>query len=181
MKNVQLVLGGGNVAGTDISLCWSAEEGVHYLFLGLALIQRLPGNHEHVLHKLAVAQLVNAGVSLRALASEFHHAPRVMKRWGEAVQAGDIDGIATAFSGQGPKKKITPDIAEFVRGQYLALRDVFPNFRSRIVVAVGKRYGKTVSGECLRQIFRTVDMESEEPAKSARPSAGDEAARAAAP
>ena len=174
MKNVQLVLGGDNVGGTDISLCWSAEEGVHYLFLGLALIQRLPGNHEHVLHKLAVAQLVNAGARLRTLAHEFHHAPRVMKRWGEAVQAGDIDGIAIAFSGQGPEKKVTPDIAEFVRGQYLALRDVCSDFRRRIVGAVLKRYGKTVSGESLRQIFRLVDLESGAPAKPASPSAGAE-------
>jgi len=175
MNNLQLVLGGGNIRGTDISLCWSAEDQAHYLFLGLALIQRLPGNHEHVLHKLAVAQLVNAGVSLRALAREFHHAPAVMKRWGKAVLAGDLDGIAVAFASQGADKKITPDVEEFVRGQYLALCDVYPDFRRRIIAAVEKRYSKTVSGESLRQVFRLVDLETEGVSQPIRVSVGDEA------
>lgn len=149
-------------------------QGAGRLPVSRSLIQRLPGNHAHVLHKQAIAQLVNAGASLRRLANEFHHAPVVMKRWGEAVQAGDMDSITAAFSGQGAEKKITPDIAEFIWGQYLALCDVYPDFRQRIIAAVKKRYAKTVSGESLRQIFRLVDMEFGEPAKSAPLSAGDE-------
>jgi len=169
MKNLQLVLGGDNISGTDISLCWSEEEGIHYLFLGLALIQRLPAKRDHVLHKLAVAQLVNAGVHLRLLARELHHAPVVMKRWGAAVQAGDLDGIAAAFSGQGAEQKITPDREAFIRGQYLVLRELYPDFRQRIASAVKKKFGVTVSGESLRQIFRLEDGTSCKQKKPARP------------
>ena len=171
MENVQLVLSGGNGRGSDVSLCWSAEEGVHSLFLGLALIQRLPGNREHVLHKLAVAQLVNANLSVRGLAREFHHSPRTMKKWAEAVLTGDLDVIAAAFTGQGAEKKVLPPIEEFVRGQYLALREVYPDFRKRIAGAVLKRFGEGLSGERLRQVFRQVDSEAGGPAQRTVPEA----------
>ena len=160
MGNLQLVLTGGNGQGTDLSLCWSAEDRAHYLFLGLALIQRLPGDRAHVLHKLAVAQLVNAGFALRQLAREFHHAPATMTKWAEAVLTGDLEIMAAAFAGQGAERKLLPDMEEFVRGQYLALRDVYPDFRKRIAAGVLKRFGQRISGERLRQVFRQVDRES---------------------
>lgn len=182
MKNIQLVLSGGNVSGSDLSLCWSVKERTHSLFLGLALIQRLPGDHEHILHKLAVAQMVNAGMSLRSLAREFHHAPVTMKNWAEAAQSGDLERIAAAFSGRGAEKKVSEEIEQFVRGQYLALRHVYSDYRKRIAAAILKRFGKTVSGERLRQVFRQVDAEMVEATEpSCRPQEDDRAEDSSTP
>ncbi len=80
------------------------------VFLGLALLERVPNLREHPVFKMLLARLHNGGVSGQRLTDLFGVARSTLRRWGRALKSGDLDRIRDTFSGQGAARKVTPEI-----------------------------------------------------------------------
>jgi hypothetical protein len=162
MNNLQLVLSGFKGA-TDISVHLGEDPDYLYVYLGLALLERVPNNPDELLYQLMLARLVNSGTSLRLLASQFNHAPKTLKSWGVAVLSGDIEEIINAFSGRGPVLRMTPTIRTFSKGQYFALRHIHSDYRKRIKQAILEKYNEEFSDGYLSRLFSEFDAEVVKP------------------
>jgi len=161
MNNLQLVLSGFKGA-TDISVHLGEDPDYLYVYLGLALLERVPNNPDELLYQLMLARLVNSGASLRLLASQFNHAPKTLKSWAAAVLSGDMEEIITAFSGRGPSLRMTATIRSFAKGQYLAIRHIHVDYRKRIRQAIAEKYNEEFSEGFLSRLFFEFDAESRE-------------------
>lgn len=124
-----------------------------FVFLGMAMLEKVPRLREHVAFKMLLARLYNAGVSGRRLKETFGVARSTLRRWGRALKSGDMDRIRTAFCGQGAKKKITPEIADYVRDRFHDLRGQCREYNKVIRAGVMKYFRVSVSSERLRWIF----------------------------
>ncbi len=152
MEGIQLVLSGFKGA-MDISVYSGEDTDYLYVYLGLALLERVPKDPEQFLYQLMIARLVNSGARLRLLAATFHHSPKTMKAWALAVLSGDVDAIVKAFSGRGPQPRMTAEIRSFAKGRYLAIRDFCPDYRKRIREAILKKYDEDFSDGYLSRLF----------------------------
>lgn len=163
--SLQLVLSGFKGA-TDVSICTTADSDYLYVFLGLALLERVPNDPQQFLYQLMIARLVNSGVSQREIVHSFNHDSRTIKSWAAAVLSGDIEQIMRAFSGRGPAPKMTAEIRSFIHGQYLLLREICLDYRKRIRCAVHQRFGVEFSDGYLSRLFAELtddaDVQAEE-------------------
>ena len=153
VANLQLVLTGGKGCATDISVHLSESGDWYLVFLGLALLERVPRDPRHFLYKLLVARLVNCGIGMRRLERVFGHDHKTLRAWGDALKCGDCERIQRAFSGQGAERKVTAEMASFVQGHYLGLKRHCHDYRKRIGKAVQQRFGATVSHQTLSALF----------------------------
>ncbi len=125
-----------------------------FVFLGMALLEKVPRLREHLAFKMLLARLHNGGVSWRRLAKRFGVARSTLRRWGQALKSGDMERIRKVFSGQGAEKKITPEIEDYVRDRF---HDLYGQRRdyNRVIRLEVRRYFKVpVSAERLRWIFK---------------------------
>jgi len=74
VDNLQLLLVGGNGAATDLSVHLSESEKVLFVFLGLALLERVRSDGKCLAYKMLLGRLVNSGMSVRELERKFGHA-----------------------------------------------------------------------------------------------------------
>ena len=79
-----------------------------FVFLGMALLERVPRLRDHVAFKM-LARLYNAKVQVQSLIECFGIAHTTLHRWGLALLSGDMDRIKHAFSRQGAERKVTPE------------------------------------------------------------------------
>jgi hypothetical protein len=89
-----------------------------FVFLGMAMLEKVPRLRDHISFKMLLARLYNSGVSSRRLKKTFGIARSTLRRWGRALKSGDMERIRRAFSGQGAEKKITPEIESYVRDRF---------------------------------------------------------------
>ncbi len=125
-----------------------------FVFLGMALLEKVPHLRGDPAFKMLLARLHNAGVSGQRLTDRFGTARSTLLRWGRALKSGDLDRIRDAFSGQGAARTVTPEIERYVRDRF---RDVHGQCRnySKVIRAEVERYFKTpVSRERVRWIFK---------------------------
>lgn len=125
-----------------------------FVFLGMALLEKVPHLREDPAFKMLLARLHNAGVSGQRLTDRFGTARSTLLRWGRALKSGDLDRIRDAFSGQGAARKVTPEIESYVRDRF---RDLYGHCRdyNKVIRGEVERYFKTsVSSERLRWIFK---------------------------
>ncbi len=87
---LQPVLACDESVATDISVFLSQSESTYDVYIGVALLERVPTDPNELFHKLLVARLKNAGVSYRDLMQSFGHDYRTIKNWAEALLSGDI-------------------------------------------------------------------------------------------
>lgn len=181
MLTVQPVLTGGNGTTTDLSVFLSEDEGSLLLFLGLALLERIPNCSEHLMYKMLLGRLVNNGVALRQLERTFGHEHRTLRNWAAALKSGDLDVMGRAFSGQGAPAKVTPEVVAFVRGMYEALRDRVRDYRRRIIEAVDRTFGLRLSHTTVSRLINSTGEEQEhDPAQEENadePSCGENTCR----
>jgi hypothetical protein len=124
------------------------------VFLGLALLEKVPNLRAHPVFKMLLARLHNGGVSGQRLTDLFGVARSTLLRWGRALKSGDLDRIRDAFSGQGAARKVTPEIERYVRDRFRDLHGHCRNY-SKMIRAEVERYFKTpVSRERVRWIFK---------------------------
>lgn len=81
MENLQLVLTGDKGVTTDLTIFLSASERELFVYLGVALLERVAYNRNQFAYKMLIGRLVNAGVALAKLKRQFNHDSRTMKRW----------------------------------------------------------------------------------------------------
>jgi hypothetical protein len=79
-----------------------------FVFLGMALLERVPRLRDHVAFRMLLARLYNSKVQVQSLVGCFGIAHTTLRRWGLALSSGDMERIKRAFSGQGAERKVTP-------------------------------------------------------------------------
>ena len=125
-----------------------------FVFLGMAMLEKIPRVREHVAFKMLLGRLYNGGVSASLLTRLFGVARSTLRRWGRALKSGDMDRIRRAFSGQGAEKKISPEIERYVRDRFHDLCGEYRDYSKVIRAEVRKYFGVTVCSERLRWIFK---------------------------
>ena len=70
-----------------------------FVFLGMAMLEKVPRLREHLSFKMLLARLYNAGVSGRKIKETFGVARSTLSRRGRALKSGDMERITKAFSG----------------------------------------------------------------------------------
>ncbi len=124
-----------------------------FVFLGMALLERVPCFKDHVAFKMLLARLYNAKVQVQSLVKCFGIAHTTLRRWGLALLSGDMERIRSAFSGQGAERKVTPEIEDYVRDRFHELYGHNRNYNQMIREEVKKYFKTEVSAERLRWIF----------------------------
>ena len=153
MENLQLVLAGGKGVSTDLTIFLSDSERDLFVYLGVALLERVDYNPKEFAYKVLIGRLVNAGFSLSKLKRQFKHDRRTMKKWAEGLKSDDPDFIARAFAGRGPLPKVIGPMIRLVKMRYLALKGVVRNYRQLIAREVEECFGERISRETLRHLF----------------------------
>ncbi|MDP6477411.1 MAG: hypothetical protein QF502_05835 [Nitrospinaceae bacterium] len=161
MKNLQLILAGVKGTTTDLTVFLSDSERALFVYLGLALLERVESDPNTFAYKMLVGRLVNAKISLEELKRQFKHDPRTMKRWAEALKSNDPEFIVRAFAGRGFLPKVIGPMIRMVKMRYLQLRTTVRNYRQIIAREVEECFGETVSRETLRQLFAVAREELE--------------------
>ena len=129
------------------------DPGELFVFLGLALLERVPHVRDHIAFKMLLARLYNAGMKVASLVICFGVAHTTLRRWGLSLRSGDMDQINRAFSGQGAERKITPEIDSYVRDRFRELYGTCRAYNKKIREEVKKYFKTEVSAERLRWIF----------------------------
>ena len=109
-----------------------------FVFLDMALMEKVPHLREAPAFKMLLARLHNAGVSGQRLTDRFGAARSTLRRWGQALKSGDMDRIRDAFSGQGAVRKVTPEIESYILDRF---RDLYGHCRD---------YNKVIRAEVQR-------------------------------
>ena len=161
MENLQLVLAGGKGTLTDLTVFLSDKEHALFVYLGLALMERVDSDPNQFAYKMLVGRLVNANTPLEELKRHFSHDPRTMKRWAQALTSTDPDQIVRLFSGRGGVPKVVGPMIRMVKMRYLQLRNSVRNYRQVIADEVKECFGETISRETLRQLFVSARKEQE--------------------
>ena len=161
MENLQLVLAGDKGVTTDLTVFLSESERALFVYLGLALLERVEYSANQFAYKMLIGRLVNAGVKLINLKRQFKHDTRTMKRWAKALKSDNPDVIVRAFAGRGPLPKVIGPIIRLVKMRYLSLKGVVRNYRQIIAAEIKECFGETLSRETLRQIFRLAREEQQ--------------------
>jgi len=125
-----------------------------FVFLGMALLEKVPHLREDPAFKMLLARLHNGGVSGQRLTDRFGVARSTLRRWGRALKSGSLDRIRDAFSGQGAPRKVTPEIESYVRDRFRDLHGQCRDYNKTIQAEVERYFKTTVSRERLRWIFK---------------------------
>ena len=165
MKNLQLVLAGCKGMTTDLTVFLSDKEDALFVYLGLALMERVASDPNQFAYKMLVGRLVNANTPFEELKRHFNHDPRTMKRWAQALKSTDSDQIVRLFSGRGGVPKVVGPMIRMVKMRYLQLKNNVRNYRQLIADEVKECFGKSISRETLRQLFVIAREEQEVAAK----------------
>jgi len=125
-----------------------------FVFLGMAMLEKVPRLREHLSFKMLLARLYNAGVGGRKINETFGVARSTLRRRGRALKSGDMERITKAFSGQGAQKKITSEIEKYVRDRFGDLHGGCRDYNQVIRAEVQKYFKVSISSERVRWIFK---------------------------
>ncbi|MCK5805780.1 MAG: hypothetical protein KAI66_23315, partial [Lentisphaeria bacterium] len=151
---LQPVLVCGQSASTDLSIFVSDAESSYYVYLGVALLERVDIDPEQLQQKMLVGRLYNAGVAVGKIHKTFGHDARSIKKWGTALQSGDIDEMARVFAGRGRHKKVTPELIKYARQLYRERERFGKSFREAIILRVHEVFLVDISPTLASNIFR---------------------------
>jgi len=164
---IQPVLFGGECIGTDLSVFLNEDESTYDAYIGVALLERVPVDPKALGQKMLVGRLYNAGVKLCELRRRFGHDNRTIKKWGAALQSGDIDAMVRAFAGRGYGKKATPELIRYARQLYRdrSILNLGANYRQRIILMIEEVFAVRISASLASAIFagaevRTANIDS---------------------
>lgn len=138
------------------TICRDASNpGKLYVYFGAALMEVISDDASSPEFKLLIARLYNAGVKAKSITEKFGIARTTMKRWGDALKSGDADCLVAALSGQGPPRKLTPEILSFIKVRFLQIyQENHYNYSLIIRKEIKEIFGKEISSESLRPLFK---------------------------
>lgn len=125
-----------------------------YIYYGAILHEVIDDKKDNPELKLMLARLYNAKVSVKSLIANFGYSYPTLRRWGLALKSGDTEKLLLALSGQGAKKKLTPEIISFAIHDFghVYPRDKY-KYSSTIIKDIKKVYKVSLSPETLRPLF----------------------------
>ena len=131
----------------------SKQKELHVYYGGL-LHEVVPDKKDTPELKLLIARLYNAGVCAKKIIESFGYCYPTIKRWGDALKSGDPEVLYYALSGQGGRKKLTPEIISFVIHDF---GHIYPHnkysYSQQIRKDIQDVYKVSVSAEALRPLF----------------------------
>jgi transposase len=149
---IQPVLSCCESIDTDLSVFLDDEESEFYVYLGVALLERVSVSPEKIDHKMLIGRLYNGGAKLSLLRERFGHDPRTVKKWGNALKSCDINEIANAFAGRKACLKSTPELIRYVCQQYRIRSFLGRSFREKIIMGVDEIFGVKISPSLVSKI-----------------------------
>ena len=149
---IQPVLSCCESIDTDLSVFLDEEESEFYVYLGVALLERVSISPEKIDHKMLMGRLYNGGAKLSLLRERFGHDPRTVKKWGDALKSCDINEIAYAFAGRRACLKSTPELIRYVRQQYRIRSFLGRSYREKIIMGVEEIFGVKISPSLVSKI-----------------------------
>ena len=75
------------------------EEMYLSVLIGLAEIERLPYDKNHVVFKILVGRFYNTGYKLNKLSQVFGVSEKTIRKWGKALELGDVEEMNRVFGG----------------------------------------------------------------------------------
>ena len=125
-----------------------------YIYYGAILHEVIDDKKDNPELKLMLARLYNANVCVKKLIENFGYSYPTLRRWGEALKSGDPERLLQALSGQGAKKKLTPEIISFVIHDFghIYPRDKY-TYSKTIIKDIKKVYKVSLSSETLRPLL----------------------------
>ena len=154
-ESIQLILSNYETSYSDLSVFLNKEESEFYVYLGVALLERVSINADEIGHKMFLGRLYNSGVKLSILRDKFGHDARTVKKWAKALKSCDIDELSKAFTGRKAKIKTTPEIIRYVRQQYRFRSILGRSYREKIIMGVEDVFGVTLSPCLVSRIFHS--------------------------
>lgn len=152
MIMIQPVLSCCESLDTDLSVFIDPEESQFYVYIGVALLERVSISAEAIDHKMLMGRLYNGGAKLSLLKKRFHHDPRTIKKWGNALKSCDANEMAIAFAGRQAFMKRTPALINYVRQQYRERSFLGRSYRERIILGVQEIFGVRISRSLVSDI-----------------------------
>ena len=137
---------------TDLSVFVNSEESEFYVYLGVALLERVSLSPENIAHKMLIGRLYNGGAKLSLLRERFNHDPRTIKKWANALKSCDVDEISIAFSGRQASLKRTPELVNYVCQQYRLRSFLGRSYREKIIIGVEEIFGVSISPSLISNI-----------------------------
>ncbi len=154
IENIQLVLSNYETRYSDLSVFLDKEESEFYVYIGVALLERISIDTEQIGHKMFIGRLYNSGVKLSVLRDRFGHDSRTVKKWGNALKTCDVDEISKAFTGRKAAKKTTPELIRYIQQQYNNRSVLGRSYREKIIIGVEEVFSVRLSASLISQIFR---------------------------
>ncbi len=155
IEDLQLVLSSYEARYSDLSVLLSKDENEFYIYIGVALLERISANAEEIGHRMFIGRLYNCGVKLCTLRDRFKHDERSIKKWGNALKSLDIDEIYKAFTGRKATRKTTPEVIRYILQQYNCRSLLGRSYREKIKMGVEDIFGIRLSSSLLSRIFRS--------------------------
>jgi len=155
-EDIQLVLSSYETRYSDLSVFLDKEESEFYIYIGVALLERISINAEEIGHKMFIGRLYNSGVKLCILQDRFNHDSRTVKKWGNALKTCDVDEMSKAFTGRKATKKTTPELIRYVLQQYQFRSLLGRSYREKIKMGVEDIFGIRLSSSLISGMFRSV-------------------------
>ena len=137
------------------------EEMYLSVLIGLAEIERLPYDKNHVVFKILVGRFYNTGYKLNKLSQVFGVSEKTIRKWGKALELGDVEEMNRVFGGNTNKVKLNSEILGYAKGIYNFFKGRVKNYRQLAVEAIEDKYNVSVSGERLRQLFLAENIQKE--------------------
>ena len=131
-----------------------------HVYYGCELLEVVPEDRLHPAFKMLIGRLFNAGVRLSTLHQFFDVDPKTTRRWGRALLLGDPDLLIQALAGRQGPRKLTPQVRSFVAVRF---PQIYAQSRSgysrRIRAEIKEIFKLSLSGECLRPLFKQLKAE----------------------
>ena len=109
---VQQVLSCCESIDSDLCVFLNSSEDHYYIYLGVALLEKVSIDPSDLRHKMLIGRLYNGGAKLSVLQERFNHDPRTIKRWAQAILSNDPEEICLAFAGRSGQTKATPELVQ---------------------------------------------------------------------
>jgi len=159
---------------------WQDPEssGCIHVYFGTELMEVVSDDKNNPQFKLMIARLYLAGIKPKKLTEMFGPARTTIKRWADALAGGDPERLIQALAGPGPKRKLTPEVAAFVKMRFSQIyAENRYTYSQQIRNEIKEVFNRSVSGETLRPLLGKLKAELK--AKNTDNSAdADEAKRA---
>ena len=150
-EDIQLVLSNYESKYSDLSVFLDKEESEFYVYLGVALLERISIDAEEIGHKMFIGRLYNSGVKLCILREVFEHDGRTVKKWGNSLKTCDVDEMSKAFTGRKAVRKTTPELIRYVLQQYHSRSVLGRSYREKIIMGVEEIFGVHLSPSLIKR------------------------------